>query len=103
MQGGDSAAYGDRGVPAAPGRRQRRAVGEGQLTGGCAMTLDKARELIEVQVRMAGGYNRNSAKLILAEVEKEHGPQAVDQLIREFDLEAVFGFKQGSSFCFKGS
>ena len=62
------------------------------------MTLDKARELIEVQVRMAGGYNRNSARLILAEVEKEHGPQAVDRLIREFDLEAVFGFEPGSSF-----
>ena len=62
------------------------------------MTLDKARELMDVQVRMAGGYNRNSARLILAEVEKDHGPRAVDQLIREFDLEAVFGFKPGSSF-----
>ena len=62
------------------------------------MTLDKARQLIEVQVKMAGGYNRNSARLILAEVEREHGREAVDQLIREFDLEAVFGFKPGSSF-----
>ncbi len=62
------------------------------------MTLDKARELMDVQVRMAGGYNRNSARLILAEVEKDHGPQAVDQLIREFDLETVFGFRTGSSF-----
>ena len=62
------------------------------------MTLDKARELMEVQVRMAGGYNRNSARLILAEVEKEHGPQAVDPLIREFDLETVFGFRPGSAF-----
>ena len=61
------------------------------------MTLDKARELIEVQVKMAGGYNRNSAKLILAEVEREHGQHAVDQLIREFDLERVFGFKPGAS------
>ena len=65
------------------------------------MTLDKARELMDVQVRMAGGYNRNSARLILAEVEKEHGPRAVDQLIREFDLDAVFGFKPGSSFRLK--
>ena len=62
------------------------------------MTLDKARELMEVQVRMAGGYNRNSARLILAEVEKEHGSPAVDQLIREFDLETIFGFRPGSSF-----
>ena len=65
------------------------------------MTLDKARELIRVQVEMAGGYNRNSAKLILAQVEKEHGQQAVDQLIREFDLETTFVFKPGSSFAFK--
>ncbi len=62
------------------------------------MTLDKARELMEVQVRMAGGYNRNSARLILAEVEKVHGPGAVDGLIKEFDLETVFGFKPGTSF-----
>lgn len=61
------------------------------------MTLNKARELIEVQVKMAGGYNRNSAKLILAEVEREHGQGAADQLIREFDLERVFGFKPGTS------
>ena len=31
---------------------------------------------------MGGGYNRNTAKLILAEVEREHGPEAVAQLIR---------------------
>ena len=61
------------------------------------MTLDKARELLGVQVNMAGGYNRNAAKLILAEVEKEHGQGAVDRLIREFDLERVFGFKAGHS------
>jgi hypothetical protein len=61
------------------------------------MTLDKARELIGVQVNMAGGYNRNAAKLILAEVEKEHGQAAVDRLIREFDLERVFGLQPGRS------
>jgi hypothetical protein len=46
---------------------------------------------------MAGGYNRNAAKLILAEVEKEHGQAAVDRLIREFELERVFGFQPGRS------
>jgi hypothetical protein len=61
------------------------------------MTLDKARDLIGVQVHMAGGYNRNAARLILAEVEKEHGLAAVDRLIREFDLERVFGFAPGRS------
>jgi hypothetical protein len=62
------------------------------------MTLDKARELLHVQVKLAGGYNRNSAKLILAEVEREHGQAAVDMLIREMDLESVFGFKPGTRF-----
>ena len=62
------------------------------------MTLEKARELLGVQANMGGGYNRNGAKLILAEVQREHGQSAVDQLIREFDLEQVFGFKPGTEF-----
>jgi hypothetical protein len=62
------------------------------------MTLEKARELISVQANMGGGYNRNGAKLILAEVQREHGQVAVDQLIREFDLEQLFGFKVGTEF-----
>ena len=59
------------------------------------MTLDKARELLSVQVSLGGGYNRNSAKLILAEIQREHGQAAVDGLIRELDLENLFGFKPG--------
>ena len=62
------------------------------------MTLDKARELISVQANMGGGYNRNGAKLILAEVQREHGQVAVDQLIREFGLEQLFGFRAGEEF-----
>ena len=62
------------------------------------MTLEKARELLSVQANMGGGYNRNGAKLILAEVQREHGQVAVDQLIREFDLEQLFGFKPGTGF-----
>ncbi len=62
------------------------------------MTLEKARELLSVQAAMGGGYNRNGAKLILAEVQREHGQQAVDQLIAEFDLHSLFGFKSGTEF-----
>ena len=62
------------------------------------MTLEKARELLSVQANMGGGYNRNGARLILAEVQREHGQAAVDQLIREFDLENLFGFKPGAVF-----
>ena len=53
------------------------------------MTLAKARELLAVQASMGGGYNRNAAKLILAEVQAEHGQASVDALIREFDLAVI--------------
>jgi len=62
------------------------------------MTLEKARELLSVQADMGGGYNRNGARLILAEVQREHGQAAVDGFIREFDLETVFGFVPGTKF-----
>lgn len=62
------------------------------------MTLDKARELITVQVGFGSGYNRNSVRLILAEVQKEHGQESVDRLIRELDLERAFGLRPGTDF-----
>ncbi len=62
------------------------------------MTLEKARELPEVQVYIAQGYNRNSAKLILAEVQREHGIEATDQFIADFDMQSVFGFETGQIF-----
>ncbi|HEC06652.1 MAG TPA: hypothetical protein ENJ12_07360 [Thiolapillus brandeum] len=62
------------------------------------MKLDRARELIEVQLQFKSGYNRNSVRMILAEVQKIHGQGAVDQLIRELDLENRFDLKPGSDF-----
>ncbi len=62
------------------------------------MTLAKARELLAVQAQLKSGYNRNAAKLILAEVEREHGSAAVDRFIREFSLEQAFGFAPGTRF-----
>jgi hypothetical protein len=62
------------------------------------VTLEKARELLSKQAQVAGGYTRNGARLILAEVQKEHGQNAVDLLIRELDLENIFGFKPGTVF-----
>lgn len=62
------------------------------------MTLDKAREFLNVQAGFGGFYNSNSAKLILSEVSREHGQVAVDQLIRELELEKVFGFEPGTRF-----
>ena len=62
------------------------------------MTLERARELLQVQAGFGGAYNANGAKLILAEVRREHGQRAVDGLIRELELERVFGFAQGMAF-----
>jgi hypothetical protein len=56
------------------------------------MTLDRARQLLQVQVEFGGGYNRNGARLIMAEVVREHGQQAANQLIKEMRLDEIFGF-----------
>lgn len=56
------------------------------------MTLEKARQLLGIQVSFGGGYNRNAARLILADVAREHGQAAADALIREFRLDQLFGF-----------
>ena len=61
------------------------------------MTLDKARELLGTQVSFGGGYNRNGARLILADVAREHGQAAADALIREFRLDQLFGFAAGQA------
>jgi hypothetical protein len=62
------------------------------------MTLDRARELIKVQLQFGGGYNRNAVRLILAEVQRDHGRAAVDGLIRELDLGQRFGLAPGTDF-----
>jgi len=62
------------------------------------MTLEKARQLLATQAAFGSGYNRNGARLILAEVAKEHGQAAVDALIRELALDEIFGLAVGTSF-----
>ena len=62
------------------------------------MTLERARELLKVQAGFGGSYNANLAKLILSEVMREHGQQAVDDLIRELELERIFAFRPGTRF-----
>ena len=62
------------------------------------MTLDRAQELIKVQLGFGGGYNRNAVRLILAEIQIEHGQPAVDRLINELGLEAKFELKPGTDF-----
>jgi hypothetical protein len=62
------------------------------------MTLEKAKQLLSVHADFGGYYNAHGAKLILAEVNREHGQPAVDALIRELELERIFGFKPGTPF-----
>lgn len=62
------------------------------------MTLDRARQMLRVQADFGGFYNANSAKLILSEVQREHGQAAVDQLILELQLDRIFGFEPGMQF-----
>ena len=68
-----------------------------------AMTIDKARQLLEKQVDFGGYYNRNSARMILADVQREHGIAAADALIEELDLENVFGIKPGEKLSTPGN
>ena len=62
------------------------------------MPLDKAKQLLKVQADFGGFYNGNSAKLLLSEVQREHGQAAVDACIRELELDRVFGFEPGTRF-----
>ena len=59
------------------------------------MTMEKARQLLGTQVSFGGGYNRQGARLILADVAREHGQEAADALIREFGFDRLFGFTAG--------
>jgi hypothetical protein len=61
------------------------------------MTLEKARELLDTQAGFGGGYNRQGARLIIAEVIREHGQAAADALIREMRLDQLFGFQPGAA------
>lgn len=56
------------------------------------MTLDKAGELLTLQVSLGSGYNRNPARPVLIEVQREPGRQAVGRLICELDPQARFDF-----------
>ncbi len=62
------------------------------------MTLERARDLLRQRAQFDGGYQRNGARLVLAEVGRELGQDAVGALIRELDLGRIFGFAPGTRF-----
>ena len=62
------------------------------------MTLEKAREMIADHVAIAGGYNLTATKIILGELQHDAGQEAVDSIIREFQLDKLWGFAIGKRF-----
>ncbi len=62
------------------------------------MTPERATELIRQQLGFGGGYNRNAVRLILKEVQRVHGQELVDRLIRELELEQAYGLRPGTDF-----
>ncbi|MCB1859972.1 MAG: hypothetical protein KDI63_16995 [Gammaproteobacteria bacterium] len=62
------------------------------------MTPERAVELIRQQIQFGSGYNRHAVRLILGELQRTHGQPAVDQLIRDLDLQQAFGLNPGTDF-----
>jgi hypothetical protein len=62
------------------------------------MDLNKARDIIKQQISFGSGYNRHAVRLLLGEIQREHGFRVSDQLIKELDLETLFGLTPGSDF-----
>jgi ribosomal protein L21E len=62
------------------------------------MTLEKAHELIAMNSGLSSGYNRNAARM-LNKVMQDHGQQAVDDFLREYELvEAQREIKPATKF-----
>ena len=59
------------------------------------MTLGRAYELVQTQVYIGRGYNRNATGLIPAEVQRKQGQAATNQLITDLKMQKVFGFTIG--------
>ncbi len=57
------------------------------------MTLEKAHELVAMHPGSVSGYNRNAWRMV-----RDHGQEAVDSLIREYDLENQWEIKPGTIF-----
>ena len=72
------------------------------VNSAAAAAVDVARKLfgdsLSEPIDFSGHYNAHGAKLILSEVNREHGQAPVDGLIRDLELERIFGFKPGSVF-----
>ena len=62
------------------------------------MTPQPAQELIEQQLQFGNGYNRNAVRLILADVQREHGKALVDNLIHTLELDEKFDLARGTDF-----
>ncbi len=62
------------------------------------MTFEKAHELTAMHPGLNSCYNRNSAEMVPGEVMRDHRQQAVNNLIREYELETQREIKPGTKF-----
>ncbi len=62
------------------------------------MTLEKARNILQVQVDFDGFYYRHGTKLSLADGFSEHGHPVADKSITEFKLGEVLQFSSEYTF-----
>ncbi len=62
------------------------------------MTLEKAKELLKIQLQFGNGYNRNATRPILAETQQEHGVTSTNKSIQALHLGTAFGFGLGQTF-----
>lgn len=62
------------------------------------MSMETAIERIRQQLEIGSGYSRHSIMMVLGEVSRAHGQQAADFLIREFELERLYGFVPGRQY-----
>lgn len=62
------------------------------------MTLEKTNELVAMHADLGSGYNRNAVKMVLGEVDRDHGQAAVDKLIRDYGLEEQWEINPGTKF-----
>ena len=59
------------------------------------MEIERAKEMIRLQLSLGGGYNRNAVRLILAEIQRDHDQTVIDALIYELGLDTAFGIHAG--------
>ena len=54
------------------------------------MTIDEAHQLLEQQLNLSSGYSRNSLRMLLSQVLREHGEEVAQSLITHYQLDQQY-------------